>query len=377
MSLEDEVKDAFRKHGEDARPDQQSWNAVEKKVRRAHHQRVALISTLTVALIAAAAVAVPVLTTEKATKHGFIGTPSGTPTPPTSPSPTVSHSPDSSVYPSDLHGTYRDDVQGWVISYPDDWKESRFEGVTEFTPPGSPSPEKGAPTFWVAVSIYPGRPLSKSNAPVTATTGFDRRISDVAITGLPGGGQRRVYTYDWTGLCISTDECPAGATTLQVVAEGSASALWEKYHPTSDTMIQTLGIAKGSGSTGDVHTRYGVVDLNAGGASYDDLTSTLVRFLDARVGQANADSFMTSTAKSNFAHSTSCLSLYVDKATHDVWMSYEVMFRNDQSKQATFTAIMSAGPGSVGCGESIVVGKTSGSASPMILSDTFQSLGNN
>ena len=40
MSIEQDLKETFMKHAEDVRPDVQSWPAVEKKVRRAHTQRV-------------------------------------------------------------------------------------------------------------------------------------------------------------------------------------------------------------------------------------------------------------------------------------------------------------------------------------------------
>jgi hypothetical protein len=164
---------------------------------------------------------------------------------------------------------------------------------------------------------------------------------------------------------------------LQVVVEGATATLWNKYHYVADAMIQSLWIAKDSTGVGGspVHTRYGVYDQGFA-QGYDDRTVTLVRFLDARVEQADAESFMTSQAKNDFAHSTVCSSLYVNKMTHDMWLGYEVMFRSNQNGRTAFTVILSAGPGSAGCGETIVVGAGSAS-SPMIISDTYQSLGEN
>jgi hypothetical protein len=377
MSLENEIKEAFKNHDKDARADGQSWNAVEKKVRRAHKQRVALVSTLTVALIAAAAVLVPRLTSDKVATRGFIGqTPSTTAAPANTPSPGFSPRPRSSAFfMGDLHATYRDDVQGWIIAYAEDWKESRFEGVTEFSPPGAPSPERGGPTFWVAVSILDGRPPSKRSAPATAATGFDERDGGSVITGLPGGGERQVYQYDWTGLCISTIECPQGPTTLQVVVEGSTAALWDRYHPISDTMLQTLRIAKDSGSTGDVHTRYGIVSSSAA-IGYDELTTTLVRFLDARVEQANAEAFMSSQAKTDFANASNCLELYETRATHKQWTSYEVIGRFDDAARATFTLNMHTDPNNGGYVESLVVGRSGPTAGDQILAGNPSCNGN-
>src|SRR5437016_12565992 len=112
-------------------------------------------------------------------------------------------------------------------------------------------------------------------------------------------------------------------------------------------MIQTLGIAKDSASTGDVHTRYGVVDENAA-TGYDQLTLTLVRFLDARVEQANAESFMTSQAKKDFANASNCLFLYTSRTNHLQWTGYEVSSRSDKNGEATFIAIMTTDSGTSG-----------------------------
>ena len=369
MSLEKDLKEAFDRHHDDVQPDQKVWEGIERGVRRAHRARIVMTSGITVALVVAMAVLIPRLTSDKTDNHGFIN---GTPTPSTTGSPS---SEPSTVFPGDLGGNYRDDVQGWVISYDESWRVSRFEGVTEFTPAGLPASIKGEPTFWVAIQIIAGRP-SSANPPASASTPFVERIASTTTSSLPNGGKRVVDKYDWTGLCISTIECPAGPATLQVVVEGSNAMLWNKYHPTAVAMLQSLGMATDSSQVGDVHTRYGIVDANAGGATYDELTSTLVRFLDARVGQANADAFMTSTAKNDFANSTTCLSLYSDKTTHALWTNYEVMFRNDGSGHATFTVVMNA-PHATGCGESLVVGTPAGSTQPMILSAAYKSLGDN
>ena len=368
MSLEKDLKEAFERHHDDVQPDQKVWEGIERGVRRAHRARVVMTSGITAALVVGMAVLIPRLTSDKTDNHGFIN---GTSTPSATGSPSGEPS---TVSPGDLGGNYRDDVQGWVIYYDETWKESRFEGVTEFNPPGLPASIKGEPTFWVAIQIIDGRPAS-TNPPATASTPFDARFAGTTTSSLTNGGVRQISRYDWTGLCISTIECPAGPATLQVLVEGSSAQLWAKYHPTSDAMLQTLQIANDSSGNGNTRTRYGVVDFS--GAAYDDLTSTLVRFLDARVEQGNAEAFMTSTAKDNFAHSTVCSALYSNKMTHDPWRSYEVMYGTVENGQTKYTVIMTSGPGSTGCGESVVVGTPSGATSPMILSDVFQSLGDN
>src|SRR5690348_804146 len=90
MSLEDEVKDAFKKHEDDARAEGHSWDAVEKKVRRVHRQRLVYSSALSLVIIAA--IAIIVVKSPRANQgRGFTGS---------SPSPTASSTPSASTEPS-------------------------------------------------------------------------------------------------------------------------------------------------------------------------------------------------------------------------------------------------------------------------------------
>jgi hypothetical protein len=364
MSLEDEVREAFRKHGDDAQPDMRSWNAVEKKVRRAHHQRVAFVSTLTVAAIAVVAVLVPRLGANKTTKGTFLGqTPSASSKP--SSHPTSRPSATSQPLPQGF-GEYRDDGEGWQLAYPTTWKTSRFEGTTEYFPPGAPSPEQGGPSFWVSVSIRDGAPSAQKGGPVTASTDLDHRTAGVTITGPPGGGETRLYEYNWTGLCVSRDSCPAGAATLQLIVQGTDATWWDRYHTTGESIVQTLEIAKTATTKGDVQTRHGIVSASAA-QHYDIFTSTLVQFLNARVEGGNAESFMSPQATRQFADPSNCLELYETRATHKQWTNYEVIGRFNATAKATFTLRMLTDPNNGGFVESLVVGRSGSSADVQIL----------
>src|SRR5438105_2443027 len=88
MSLDEDLKEAFTRHAEDVRPYAASWGTVERKVRRAHYRRATAVSVFAVALIVAAAVAIPKL---RSTPRGFTST--GSPTPSSSTTETFAPAP--------------------------------------------------------------------------------------------------------------------------------------------------------------------------------------------------------------------------------------------------------------------------------------------
>jgi len=285
MSLEDEVREAFRKHDDDAQPDMRSWNAVEKKVRRAHRQRVAYSSALSLVIIAAIAAAVTLSPRAKESK-GF-SNPTATPTSVTStPTETSSASPSPSpTSPIPVGWTARVGVQAaFALAIPADWKGGWFEGTWDFEPKVFPGGAQDGPGFVITITVEPGNYDQYAKLPSTTTSIQGNR----ALVWHPSTLETD-YAIEWFGCPGYTPSCSSNfeTRTLIVRAHASDEQINAKYSTLGDQVIRTI---KNYDGTDPVHGTF------PAGTQGDELSKALVRFMDARIEGIGADALMSSKA---------------------------------------------------------------------------------
>jgi hypothetical protein len=270
MNLEDKLKETFMKHAEDVKPDAGSWDGVETKLRRAHYARVVMVSTLTVAAIAAVAIVLPQLRSTKTPRSGF-----------TSPTATQEPSPTASPTPAGI------DTTGWSarvgtqsdfsLLIPPDWKGGWFEGYWDFEPNGLPGLPEGGNTFAVEVHVESGNYQSFAQEFAAKDTIGGRKTlwwqkSDTKYS----------YAIQWTDCSAGRPDCSPDTSerTLLVDVSGSTAALWQKYKATGLKVVDTIAVYDGSTPA------HGTL---AAGTSMDAYTRAMVRFMDARAEGIGAE----------------------------------------------------------------------------------------
>jgi hypothetical protein len=349
MSLEDEVKEAFKKHELDARAEGQSWDAVEKKVRRAHKQRLAYSSALSLVIIAAIAIIV-VRSPGSNESRGLTGSspsPTETATPSTSPEPSTTAPPEpASNIPSGF--VARVGVQsGFAVDIPKDWKGGWFEGTWDFEPKGQPSTAEGGNLFAVTVAVRDG---SYEQA-ATGHHATDTTVNVYRAKTWSSGTNDLWYAVDWTETCPGyAPECSSNfkVRTLVLHLFASTTGLWDQYLPTGKEIVSTVHMYDG---TIPVHEFGGPM------VATDALDAVLHRFLDARVEGVGAEDLMSDAAQAAFADSSNCLDLYQQRKTDKPWAGYEILSRLDQgSGKARFLILMKTDPNTGGYIEGLVVG---------------------
>ncbi len=285
MSLENDLKETFMKHAEDVRPDVQSWPTVEKKVRRGHTARVVTSSTLTVALIVAAAIVLPRLASNK-TSHGFINKGKFTPVPGT---------PAHSIRPVAGKTTFVDEQGGWLLQYPTKWKEQVFSGDIEFQPPGLHVAKNGASdTVFVTQVMFQSGNYQTPFTQIGGGAHVTQR--NIEIGGMPAleltitnklNGQMLglAYQLDWTHWCAQ--HCaPQGLNTVLVfnIASGNPG-YWRSFGPDARAIANSIRpLANTGGTAGPVRTRYGSAQ---GSFTLDPFSATLIAFMDERLVTVN------------------------------------------------------------------------------------------
>ena len=284
MNLEDKIKESLMKHAEDVRPDVTSWDAVEGKLRRAHYARVVMVSTLTVALIAAAAVVIPRLGTTKNPSSGF-SSPGASTTASSLPAP-------------EIKGTvHASPVYGFKITIPDGWRAGFFEGVYEYGPENLPMLAQGGDTFAVTVDILHGRydsfskDIANSNAGTTTqqTTVKGHAAEQVQLNNDP---TRQMWLFlDWDSCLKGAPQCtnPEEGITLQVHVSANTKSLWDKYGSTAAGVMGSIDTYDGSRPV------HGTL---ASDETDDVYTRALVRFMDARAEGVGAEDLVCCTAAS-------------------------------------------------------------------------------
>ncbi|MGZ4141966.1 MAG: hypothetical protein ACXVQY_05600 [Actinomycetota bacterium] len=365
MSLEQDLKNAFEQHARDAQPDGESWATVERKIRRAHKQRVALLSTVTVAVVVAAAVLIPRIGT-KPESRGFTN-PSVTPTATSAPTPSVTPTPieSPSAGPAIPDGWQRRvGVQSaFQLAIPADWKGGWFEGTWDFEPKGQPSVAEGGDLFAVTVTVQAG-------AYDQAASG--RHASKTTVNGMRAltwttGTDHLWYAVEWFACPGYTSECSSNFETRTLVVHlfASTRALWDQYLSTGKEIVTT--IAHYDGST-PVH---GTI---AKGIAVDDFTKVLVRFLDARVEGIGAEDSMSAKAQDQYG-SGGALDLYETGIPARPWLGYAITKSESGPQQnvVTFTVDMTFSEGAY-VEESIQLKQNSPGTAPFVDSATYESV---
>lgn len=336
MSFEQDLKQTFITHENDVRPDAESWRQVEKKVRRAHVKRLVAASSFAIALIAAAAIVIPRLQSNK--PKGFVG-PAQTASAPSEPGP-----------PSgDVHVGAD---QGFRIVIPSGWHAGWWEGVYEYEPAGLPSLARGEDTFAITVHNVPGpytRPgISGAGDGTASTTINGRRALFGQFTDTRAGERRAVYTIEWPACVPQLIECsPPQNNTLVVIARASTSALWEKYLSAAEAAIRSLVPYDGGTPA------HGTV---AGSVGTNDFSKALVRFMDARLEGIGADGMMTPSGSSDYKDG-----LYETGVPPQRYVRYAVTAVTGRSSdKETFAVDVFIDPNEWRT-ESIIVARTTGS----------------
>ncbi|HEX9775087.1 MAG TPA: hypothetical protein VGB83_05865 [Actinomycetota bacterium] len=259
MSIENEIKEALMRHAEDVEPRTESWGEVEGKVRSVHQRRIATTVFL-VALIAAAGVMVPRLLPSGA-RDGLVNpaTTGGT----------------------DGVATFRNELQGYQVTIPDDWHVGGFEGSVEFNPPGLPGLTVGEDTFAVESFLFYDEAYDDTSEMFGDVSFEPATLAGLNAVRSEDGVRRIVYRLDWSGRsCPTQTSCP-GPQTLQFIVVGSTDDLWSRYAEMGRDIVGSLTpTGDADFPTGDVYTPRGFVPA---GIVYDELTASLIRFMEARI----------------------------------------------------------------------------------------------
>ena len=308
MSLEHEIKEALMRRSGDVREKPAAFDAVEDKVRRSHHRRLTAATAFGVAAIVAAVIAVPrFIATTETEPIPFGGTPPASEEP--TPVPPVTE---------DL-ATYRNQRDGYQLRFPAPWRVAGFEGSVELLPSGQIGLAAGEDTFAVELFLFPGEAYD-------APSDFfgDARFEPAdEVAGRPtvryeADENTTFYRVDWTDVCGYCDE----AATLQIQVFGSTDELWESYSEDAGRIVESVEtLANAEYPTGRVHTRHGVVTDRV---AYDEFTTTLVDFLDARVDGVGTDRWYSGDLPEGFINSYRILQR-VDADANSLEFSVEVI----------------------------------------------------
>jgi hypothetical protein len=280
MSLDEDLKDAFARHAEDVQPDLAAWGNVEQKVRRAHYRRATAVSVFAVALIAAAAVAIPKLRNLGPERHGFTQT-SGSPTPGASGS-----------VGAETHAGAR---EGFKLAIQIDWRAGWFEGVYEYQPPGVQGLQEGGDTFAVTVKLVEGPYDKAGSMPSGATVTTINGHRALRHESTKNGEHTVTYRIEWAACLNGVSECSSNFSNnaLEVRLLGSTDALWQKYGDQGEAVAHSIhtydGSEPGHGTFFDPSIKR------------DHLSAALVKFLDSRVEGFGAEAFMTTQASDEYS----------------------------------------------------------------------------
>lgn len=282
MSLDQDLKNAFERHARDAQPDDEAWQTVERRIRRAHIRRVTVASALSVALIVVAAVLVPRIGTRPESR-GFTN-PTVSPTTQASPSGSSSTSPSVSATPSQAPAIpagwqRRAGVQsGFQLGIPSDWKGGWFEGVWDFEPRGLPGGAMDGDTFLVTITPTNGSNISIAAPPDATTVEINGRRAQTWSEG----STEIDYVISWTFCPGYAASCSVDSEInfLTVRVRATNATLWSQYKRMGQQIVTT--IAPYDGGTPIYGDRSPYVPMN-------EFTRALTRFMDARVEGIGAD----------------------------------------------------------------------------------------
>lgn len=271
-----EIAEAFEQLASEVQPGPGRWDAIERRIRRRHNMRLATNALVSVVVVVAVVTVPPRI---GALRDDRFGGPS--------------QAPATSDHPS----VFRNEQDGLQIRFPSNWRFDGFQdGVPgiSLTPPG----KSGEGGFSIELFTHVG--TSYDDHTGFGETPFERIPSidgasavrwEEAVKQSIGNHRRVVYRIDWTGrraswadrTCPEGRECDPRADTLQFLLTSENDEFWEQYREAAERVVKSLvqlehvRFERWEGVV--VYTRRGRIDAVV---TYDDKTSVLVQFLDAR-----------------------------------------------------------------------------------------------
>jgi hypothetical protein len=233
MKMEDHFKETLRRAAANEPPVLDAWDRFERRLGRSRRWMLMASLAGVTAIVVAAVLVVPQL--GKSAKGRGVTTQPSSPTP--TPSPTVD--------PYAGWKTFENAEQHYRLRYPSDWRESVFEAVYEFNPPGLPSTDgRGAEdSFGVIVNVLESSFFEEKPLASNPDIGPGERSSDTT--------ERRDGTilyishrFDWSASrCITLGTtCPEGDDLILLVTiQGEDTAeLMGTYREMGEQIIASL-----------------------------------------------------------------------------------------------------------------------------------------
>jgi hypothetical protein len=305
MSFDQDLKQAFERHAGDVSPTPGAWTGVERRIRRSHRVRAALAAaTGTAAVIAAIFVVPGVLRNSTSIR----------------PVPPATRPPANPPVVAADKGVFRNERDGYWLQVPNGWNFGEFEGHVSWAAVGSV--EQSGPTFavelWVDSGAYndPARLGSRPTGDMTIAgrpAKFENGLLQSDKNSAGSITRSRTHYVDWTGYnCPANAPCPAPGPSVLIVkieAADEADALWEHFGAEAEEMVRSIRLnsAGAMPKNAAVATRRGSVDA---AVDYDQTTSSVVKFMEARIEGGGAEPWLTKNTADQYANHDGDLSLY-------------------------------------------------------------------
>lgn len=284
MTIDNELRDSLRERVGDITGAPDAFEAIEHGVMRARRRRTALATVAAIVVLAGGGVMASSLLSSD-DPRGFVA-------PWTDPAPTPAPSAveSSQVGGNDTeqlpwqHAAQYFDRRGYYVAYPEDFVRVEWEGNVEIRLPDTPSLASGQPTFAVNFDIHRGTTRIEACGATADTVTI--RGESVETCESRGTEYTRTHVFYWDNHpcdhpelgCRSRNE---GVTVIARIIAGNKE-LWDQHLETGEQIVGTVKRSKPE---------------PAGTRELDDARTVVVKFLDARVGGRDAESFMAKSAE--------------------------------------------------------------------------------
>jgi len=220
MKMEDHFKETLHDAVANEPPALDAWDRFERRAGRSRRWRLAASLAGTAALITAAAIVVPQLSTSETPRTPIVSTPD--------------------PYAGWL--TAEDPVGQWTLRHPMSWRVTQFEGDYEVLPPGEVATPAGEPTFAVTIARL-SEDLEPSAAAEDPTV-----VRGVWEDGRPfmriqqrGYSVGYIYRIDWRAPCaFETPACDVEPATLVVHVFSTDQARLDRYVEEADLVAKSI-----------------------------------------------------------------------------------------------------------------------------------------
>lgn len=225
MKIEDHFKETLHRAVANEPPVLDAWDRFERRVGRSRRWRLVASLAGAAAVIAAAAIVVPQLSSS-----------------PVRPIPKITQPPD----PYAGWQFASDPVGQWTVRFPRDWRAVSFEGTYDILPPGEIGTAAGKPTFAVYIAKLDEElepPAAEGDPSVLRGVWSDGRPylkidlkpEDKSVVG-------HTYRIDWRPPCaFETPACDVAPSTLVVqVIEIGNDGRFQRYGETGDLIARSI-----------------------------------------------------------------------------------------------------------------------------------------